>query len=84
MRLKSESTGNNYKKVENMCNDFSDDTGDFSKLNKMQKNDTEDSSGTYLVNSLNVFSTWMLIQPKKVLYVQKKLCWSPEFMLETI
>ena len=28
MRLKSESTGNNYKKVENMCNDCSDDTGE--------------------------------------------------------
>ena len=35
MTLKLESTGNNYKKVENMCNDCSDDTGDFSKLNKM-------------------------------------------------
>ena len=33
--LKSESTVNNYNKVENMWNDFAHDTGDFPNLNKM-------------------------------------------------
>ena len=35
--FKSESTGNSYKKVEKIWNDFSDDTGAFPKLNKMDK-----------------------------------------------
>ena len=39
MGLKSESTGNKYKKAEKMWNDFSDDTGAFRKLNKMEIND---------------------------------------------
>ena len=37
MGLKSESTLNNYKKLEKMWNDFSDDTGAFTELNKMEK-----------------------------------------------
>ena len=39
MGLKSESTGNKYKKSEKMLNDFSDDTGAFRNLNKMEIND---------------------------------------------
>ena len=37
MGLKSDSTGKNYKKAEKMWNDFSDDTGSFTKLNNMEK-----------------------------------------------
>ena len=37
MGFKSESTGNEYKKVEKMRNYFSDDTGAFPKLNNMEK-----------------------------------------------
>ena len=37
MVLKSDTSGSNNKKVENMWNNCSDDTGDFSKLNNMIK-----------------------------------------------
>ena len=84
MGLKPESTGKNYKKVENMWNDWSDDTGAFPKINNAEKNDIQGASGAQLVTSLNIFSTWMLSQSNKVLDGQKKLCWSPEFMSKTI
>ena len=84
MGLKSETTGNNYKKSENMWNGFSGNTGAFLKLNNIENNNIEGSSGTQLVTSLNVFSTWMLSKLKTVLYGQKNLCWIPEFMLKTI
>ena len=35
MRFKLESTGKNYKKLEKMWNDCSDETGAFTNLNKM-------------------------------------------------
>ena len=76
MGLKSESTGNNYKKVENMWNDFSEDIGAFPELNKMDKNDTEGASGTQMVTSINIFSTWMMSQSKTFLDGQNKLCCS--------
>ena len=60
MVFKSESTGNNYKKSENMWNDWSDNTGAFTKLNNMEKNDIEGTSGTNLEISLTVFSNCML------------------------
>ena len=41
MGLKSESTGNNKKKVEKMWNYCSDDTVVFPKLNKIEKNDID-------------------------------------------
>ena len=66
MGLKSESTGNNNKKVEKMWNYCSDDTVVFPKLNKMEKNDIDGESGAQLITSINVFSTWMLSQPKTV------------------
>ena len=37
MVLKPESTGNSYKKVEKVSNNFSDDTGAFPNLNNMEK-----------------------------------------------
>ena len=77
MWLKSDSTIINYKKVEKMWNYFSDDTGAFPKLNKMDKNDIEGASGTQLVTSLNIFSTWMLNKFRTVLDVRKKLGCSP-------
>ena len=67
MGLKPESTGNSYKKVETMWNYCSEDTRAFPKLNKMDINDIEGASGMQLVTSLNVFSTWILSQPKTVL-----------------
>ena len=60
MVFKSESTGNNYKKSENMWNDWSDNIGAFTKLNNMEKNDIEGTSGTNLARSLTVFSNCML------------------------
>ena len=77
MILKSEYTGNNNNKVENMWNDSSDNTGDFHKLNNMDKNDIEGASGTQLVTSLNIFSTWMRSESKTFLDSKKKLCCSP-------
>ena len=74
MGLKTESTGNNWHKVEKMWNDLSDNTGGFPKMNKMEKNDIEVASGIQLVTSLNIFSTWMMIQSRTVLDGQKKLC----------
>ena len=84
MVLKSESTGNNYKKVENMWNDCSYATRAFPKLNNMDKNDIEGASGTQLVTSINIFSTCTLNQPKTVLDIQKNLCCSIEFMSKAI
>ena len=66
-----------------MWNDFIENTGAFPKMNKMQKHYIEGTCGTQLVARLNVFSTYMLIQSKTVLYNQKKLCWSPEFTSKT-
>ena len=60
MGLKSESTGNNDKKAENMWNDCSDNTRAFPKLNNIQKIYIEGASGTQFEISLTVFSTWML------------------------
>ena len=62
--LKSESTGKNYKKSENMLKDCSDDTGAFTNLNKMEKDDMEGASGTQLARSLTVFSTWIMSESK--------------------
>ena len=56
-----------------MWNDCSDETGDFTNMNQIEKNDIKGASGTQLLTSIDVFSTWMLFQPKKVLYVQRKL-----------
>ena len=84
MGLKSESTGGKYKKMENIWNAYSDNTGAFPELNNIDKNDIYGASRTQLVTSLHIFSTWMISQLKKVLYVQKKLRWSLEFMLKTI
>ena len=67
----------NYKKSENMWNGFSEYTGTFTNLNNMDKNDIEVSSGMLMATSLTVFSAYFLIQPKTVLYGQKKICWSP-------
>ena len=66
-----------------MCNDLSDDIGAFPNLNNMDKNDIEGAIGTQLATSLNFFSTWMLIQPKKVLGVQKTLHWITEVTSKT-
>ena len=63
-----------------MWNDCSDDTGGYPKMNNMEKNDIESSSGTQLLTSLNIFSTWAMSQPKTVFDGQKKLYWSPKFM----
>ena len=38
MGLRLESTKKNYKRVKNMWNDFSDNTGAFPKLNNMENN----------------------------------------------
>ena len=46
MRFKLESTGKKDKKVEKMCNDWSDDTGAFPNMNKMWKIDIKYASGT--------------------------------------
>ena len=65
MGLVSESIGESYKIVEQMWNYCSGDTGDFPKLSKMEINNIKGASGTKLVTSLNVFSTWMLSKSKK-------------------
>ena len=62
MGFKSESTGSNYKKSEQMCNSCIDSTRDFTKLNNMEKHYIKCASGTQLSISLTVFSTWMLIE----------------------
>ena len=62
--FRSESTGSNHKKSENMWNNFSDNTGDFTNINYMEKNNIEGSSGKKLVISLTFFSTWMLSESK--------------------
>ena len=71
MELKSESTGNNYNKSEKMWNYFSDDTREFPKKNKMEKNGIEGASGTQLARSLTVFSTCKLRKSKPDLDGQK-------------
>ena len=50
--LRSESTGNNYKKVEKMCSGCSEDTGVFPNINEMERSDIEGSTGIQLVTSL--------------------------------
>ena len=64
MGLISESTGKIYNKVENMCTYWSDDTRASPNLNKMERSDIEGATRTQLVTSINVFSSWMLIQSK--------------------
>ena len=54
-----------------MWNDWSDDTGAFPSLNKMEKRDIEGASGMQLARSLNVFSAWMLRKSKPVLDSKK-------------
>ena len=71
--LKSDSTGNSYKKLEIMCNDCSDDTGAFPKLKNTEINYIDGASGVQLVTSLNFFRTWMLSQFKTVLDVKKTM-----------
>ena len=84
MGLKPESTGKSYNKVEKKWNDCPDDTGGFSKMNQTEKNDIEGASGTQLVTSLNIFSTWILNESETVLFFQKKLCWNTRLMSKTI
>ena len=84
MGFKSESRGNNYKKVENMWNDCSDNTLAFPNPNNMDKNDIECASGTQLVKKSQYFSSWMLSELKTVLDGQNKLCCSPELMPKAI
>ena len=66
-----------------MWNNFSDNTGDFPKINNMEKDYVEGASGTHLEISLTVFSTWMLSESNPGLD-GKKYCWSPEIMSKTI
>ena len=73
MGMQSESTGRNDKKPENMWNDCSDNTGAFTKLNKMEKNDIGGASGTQLATSITVFSTWILSEPNLGLDGKKSL-----------
>ena len=75
--IRSEPTEKSYNKVENMWSDFSDETGSFPKLKKMERSDIENVTGTYLVTSLNAFSSWMLSQSKIFLDGQKKIAWGP-------
>ena len=82
--FKSESTVKIYRKVENMWNDCSDNTGVFTKMSNMEKHDIEVASGMQLVTSLNVFSTWMLTQFLTVLDGQKKLLRGQELISNTI
>ena len=60
MVLRSESTGNNYNKSENMWNYCSDDTGAFPNLNNMEKKYIGGAIGMQLAISLTFFSTWIL------------------------
>ena len=73
MGLISESTGNNYKKVENMWSDLSDVTRSFTNINKTDRNDTEGETRTQLIISLNVLISWMISQPKTVLDGKKNI-----------
>ena len=59
-----------------MWNDCLDDTGDFPKLNKTEKNDIEGASGAQLEISPTVLSTWMLSESKPALY-GKTSFWGP-------
>ena len=71
--LKSESTGNSYKKLENMWDYCSDDTGAFPKLKNTERNYIDGASEAQLVTILNVFRTWMLSQFKTVLDGKKTM-----------
>ena len=42
--------------MEDIMSDCLYDTGDFPKLNKMERSDIKGTTGTHLVTSLNVFS----------------------------
>ena len=53
-------------------------------MNQMEKNYIEVASGTQLEISLTIFSTWILSESNLGLDGQKKSCWSPEVMSETI
>ena len=77
MGMKSESTGSNYKKAEEMWNNLSDYTRAFPDMNKMEKNYIEGASGTQLARSVTVFSTWMIIESNPGLDGQKQSRWSP-------
>ena len=44
--IRSEPTEKSYNKVENMWSDFSDETGSFPKLKKMERSDIENVTGT--------------------------------------
>ena len=67
-----------------MWNYFSEDTGAFPALNKMEKIYIVDAGGTQLERVLTVFSTWILSESKPGLYGQKKSCWGAEVMSENI
>ena len=56
-----------------MWNDLADDTGDFPKLNKIDKIYIEGSSGTQLERSITVFSNWMMSESQPGLDHPKKL-----------
>ena len=56
-----------------MWNNCSDDTGAFTQLNKMEKNDIEGESGTQLAISITVFSTCILSESKTDLVGKKSL-----------
>ena len=73
MGSKSESTGNNNKKAEKMWHHCSDDTGVFPKMNKMEENEIEGAGGMKLARNITIFSTWILIELKPGLDVQKIL-----------
>ena len=60
-----------------MWSDCSDETYDFKECNKTERSDIESKTGTQFVTTLNIFSFWILSQPKTIYYGKKKLCWSP-------
>ena len=76
MGFKSEPIGKNYKKVENMWNNFSDDTGAFPKLKKMEENDIEGANGMQLVTSINF--QYIDYESTEEIFI-----WSKEAMLES-
>ena len=67
-----------------MCNDASEDTKAFTKLYKIDSDNIEGESRNMLEESLIISSTWILIQTKTILDVQKKLCPSPEIIMKTL
>ena len=84
MGLRSESTGKNNKKLENMSSYCSDDTGAFLKIKNMEGINIEGKTGVQLVRSINMFSSWVLSQSNAVLYEQKKLCYIPYAISKSI